>query len=134
MEGYGAYGVIASELIGQFVQPVHEDMVAATQSAGLLRVPADVDPETLGDALYIPPQMPWIDPKKEADAMESLERNVHASGPEIIRRRGQNPRDVMEQEAAWRRALREHELAATAAPNMETDDAEEVGPRTRRRA
>jgi hypothetical protein len=31
-----------------------------------------------------------------------LERAGYASGPEIIRRRGQNPRDVLEQEANWR--------------------------------
>ena len=48
--------------------------------------------------------------------MESLERNVHASGPEIIRRRGQNPRDVLEQEANWRKSLREHGLASDSDP------------------
>jgi lambda family phage portal protein len=135
VEGYGAYGVLAADFIGQFVRPAHEDQVSAAIAAGVLDVPADVDLDTVTDALYIPPQMPWIDPKKEADAMETLERNVYTSGPEIIRRRGQNPRDVLEQETNWRRLLREHDLAPDNSLTLEADDAaEESGPRTRRRA
>jgi len=111
VEGYGAYGVLANEFIGQMVTPVYEDMIDAAILSGKLRIPRDVDPETINDALFIPPQMPWIDPQKEAVALETLENNVHASGPEIIRRRGQNPRDVLEQEANWRRLLKEEGLA-----------------------
>lgn len=137
VEGYGAYGVLASDFIAQFVQPVHEDMVAAAIASGLIRVPADVQPETIDDALYIPPQMPWIDPDKEAKSLERLERNVHTSGPEVIRRRGQNPRDVLEQEANWRRMLKDHGLVSDSDPSHEheeADHAEEIGARTRRRA
>ena len=78
--------------------------------------------------------MPWIDPDKEAKALERLERNVHASGPEIIRRRGQNPRDVLEQEANWRRELKEHGVVTDADPanEMEADDADEE-PKSRAR-
>jgi lambda family phage portal protein len=140
VEGYGAYGVLASEFIGQFVMPVHEDMVSTAIASGTLRVPSDVVMETVDDALFIPPQMPWIDPDKEAKALERLERNVHASGPEIIRRRGQNPRDVLEQEANWREQLRRHNVASDADPASdggieleETDDDEENAPQGRQR-
>ena len=44
---------------------------------------------------------PWIDPLKEAKANRSW-RRLAASEVEIIRRRGGNPRDVLEQIAAWR--------------------------------
>lgn len=136
VEGYGAYGVLAMEFCSQLVRPVHEDMVQAAILSGRLRVPADVVPETADDALYIPPQMPWIDPDKEAKALERLERNVHASGPEIIRRRGHNPRDVLEQEANWRKELREHGVVTDADPAsenrlLEADDAEEPKGRVR---
>ena len=138
VESYGAYGVLANEFIGQFVQPTHEDMVLAAVASGQLTIPPDVVPGSVTEGLYIPPQMPWIDPDKEAKSLERLERNVHASGPEIIRKRGQNPRDVMEQEANWRRSLREHQMQSDADPASETliseteeDHAEEPQGRTR---
>jgi len=139
VEGYGAYGVLASEFIGQVVMPVYEDMIEAAILSGRLRVPADVVRSSVNDALYIPPQMPWIDPDKEAKSLERLERNVHASGPEIIRKRGQNPRDVLEQEANWRKQLREHDLVSDSDPanenrQLEADDADEEDVPSARRA
>lgn len=127
VESYGAYGVLSMEFCSQFVRPVHEDMIQAAILSGKLRVPSDVVPETADDALYIPPQMPWIDPDKEAKSWERLERNTHASGPEIIRRRGQNPRDVLEQEANWRKELKEHGVVVDADPGneMEAGNADE---------
>lgn len=122
VEGYGAYGVLSSEMISGFVRPVYEDFVQAALLSRQLDIPSDVQRETLNDALYITPQMPWIDPWKEAKAMESLERNIHASGPEIIRRRGQNPRDVLEQEANWRKALLAHELISDSDPRHDYEE------------
>jgi len=70
--------------------------------SGDLIIPSDVDPLTIGDAFYMPPQMPWIDPVKESVAWGNLEENGHASGIEIIRRRGMNPRDVADQQRRWK--------------------------------
>ena len=139
VEGYGAYGVLSHEFTSQLVMPAYEDFMQAAILSGRLRVPADVVAETVDDALYIPPQMPWIDPDKEAKSLERLERNVHASGPEIIRRRGQNPRDVLEQEANWRKQLREHDLVSDSDPanenlSLEADDADEEEAPSARRA
>jgi lambda family phage portal protein len=101
VESYGVYGQLQAHVIGQLIQPVYERAIDLAKTAGLLAVPAGVRAETLDDALYLAPSMPWIDPLKEASAWEKLEANVHASGPEIIRRRGLNPRDVIEQAVAW---------------------------------
>ena len=81
-----AYGVLAAEFINGITRPMHENAVRAAIASGRLRVPSDVVLDTVDDALYLPPQMPWIDPDKEAKAWERLETNVHASAPEIIRR------------------------------------------------
>jgi capsid protein len=64
-------------------------------------VPAGIVPESIDDAAYVPPSMPWIDPKKEAEAWGLLEDRCYVSGPEVIRRRGGNPRDTLEQQARW---------------------------------
>jgi len=116
VEQWGIYAMLQSEFIGRIVRPVYEDLISVALSAGLLVIPRDVAPETLDDALYLAPQLPWIDPSKEAAAWERLERNGHASGPEIIRRRGQAPSDVIEQEKAWRRQWTEAGLLMGADP------------------
>ena len=113
VEGWGLYGVLSSEFIGQFVRPVYQRFVRMAIASGQLRVPAGLDVDSLDDALFLAPQMPWIDPLKEANAWETLEANGHASGPEIIRRRGQSPMDVLEQESRWRRLAAEKGVELT---------------------
>lgn len=103
VETYGAYGVLSGEFGDRVVYPVYEDFLSAAVLSGQLTLPRDLDPRTLDDCILIPPQMPWIDPEKEATAWMALERAGYASGPEIVRRRGQNPRDVIEQEFNWQR-------------------------------
>lgn len=119
IEGWQAYAVLSDEFTGRFVQPLYQQLVNTAVMAGQLVLPADLDPLTLDDALYIAPQMPWIDPLKEANAMRSLEQAGHASGPEIVRRRGRNPRDVIEQEKRWRQKWRDAGELITADPAVE---------------
>ncbi|HRF06334.1 phage portal protein [Accumulibacter sp.] len=104
VEQWTHYQACAELFTSQFVQPVWERFVAIAVVSGLVKVPLDIKPGTLDDALYIGQTMPWIDPKKEADANEVLERNCYKSGPEIIRARGANPRETLMQEANWRKA------------------------------
>lgn len=101
VEGYAIYGTLSSEFIGRIVRPVYERFVATAVAAGQLRIPAGIVPESIDDAAYVPPSMPWIDPKKEAEAWGLLEDRCYVSGPEVIRRRGGNPRDTLEQQTRW---------------------------------
>lgn len=103
VEGYAIYSTLASEFIGRIVRPVYEQFIAAAVASGALKVPPGIKPETLASATYMPPAMPWIDPRKEADAWATLEDRCYASGPEIIRKRGGNPLDVLEQQGRWLR-------------------------------
>lgn len=116
VESWIDYAVLSSWLISVFVRPVWERFVDSEVLAGNLRLPADLALPSLSDALFIPPSMPWIDPVKEANAWEKLEQAGHASGPEIIRRRGANPAAVMRTEIAWRQAWRSHGEQITADP------------------
>ncbi len=102
VEQYGAYGVLGYEFIGAIKRRMYERFAAvALATPGLLRIPSDLDPASIGDAMYALPQMPWINPLHEAEAMAVLEEHTYMSGPEIIRRRGANPRDVLDQQSAW---------------------------------
>ncbi len=85
-------------------------------TSGLVNVPADIDSLSLDDALFIGPSMPWIDPLKEIKGNSEGERSGYIAGPEIIRKRGGNPRDVLEQEARWRRQQKAAGIISTADP------------------
>ncbi|WP_312487788.1 phage portal protein [Massilia timonae] len=104
------YAVLCDEFVGQFVQPTWNDFVLAARLSGVVPMPADVDPETADDALFVGQSMPWIDPLKEAMAWHSLVLDGFASEAEVMRKRGANPRDVMEQIAAHRNECRDRGL------------------------
>lgn len=104
------YATLTDEFVGQFVRPVWETFVQAADMSGVVRIPPDVVDYTADDALYVGQSMPWIDPLKEASAWRELVRSGFASEVEVMRRRGVNPRDVMEQIASWRAKARERGL------------------------
>jgi capsid protein len=104
------YAVLADEFVGMFLQPVWETFVAAAHASGVVRTPSDVAPGTADDALFVGQSMPWIDPVKEANAWEKLVQAGFASEVEVIRRRGGNPRDVLEQVASFRKEAAEKDL------------------------
>ena len=127
VEGWTIYGTLASEFIGRIIRPVYERFIAIALASGQIKRPAGVRLETLDDAIYLPPQMPWIDPEKEAAAFETLEKNTYASGPEIIRRRGGNPLDVLEQQARWMREKDARGIPSAAAQSAPPAPAEDPG-------
>lgn len=101
VEQYGAYGILAWEIISSDTRPMYERFAAVALASGELVIPRGVRIASIGDALYLPVQMPWIDPLKEAEAMALMEDHAFMSGQEIIRRRGADPNDVLDQQAAW---------------------------------
>ena len=115
VEGYTVYTTLANEFIGRIVRPTYEQFIAVAIASGVLKIPAGVRAETVDDAQYMPPAMPWIDPKKEAEAWGLLEDRCYVSGPEIIRRRGSNPIDTLEQQSRWVREKDAQNIPANAA-------------------
>ena len=103
VEGYATYAVLSAEFISRISRPVYERFVAAALASGAISIPPGLRAETLADASYMPPSMPWIDPVKEVTSLGLLEDRAYMSGPEIIRKRGGNPMDVLEQQGRWLR-------------------------------
>jgi len=104
------YATLTDEFTGQFVQPVWESFVLAAHLSGVVTMPRDVVATSADDALFIGQSMPWIDPYKEALSWEMLVRGGFAAEVEVIRKRGANPRDVLEQIVAHRLAAKEKGL------------------------
>lgn len=113
VESWLRYSCIADDFTTQFVQPVWEAFVAAADLGGVVPMPRDVVPESADDALWVATEMPWIDPVKEAAAWVELTRAGFASEVEVIRKRGGNPRDVMEQIASFRADAKARDLVFT---------------------
>ncbi|MCZ2498145.1 phage portal protein [Xylophilus sp. Kf1] len=110
VEQWVHYAVLADEFVGMFVQPSYEAFVLAAHLSNVVPIPADVKPGTADDALFVGQGMPWINPMHEAQAWEKLVQAGFASEVEVIRRRGGNPRDVLEQVSAFRAEAKEKGL------------------------
>lgn len=120
IEGWANYQVLTAEFIKFLVQPVWDTFVKTVVFQNIIPIPADIDLTTLDDALFIGPAMPWIDPLKEVKGNVEAERAGYRSGPEIIRRAGGNPKDVIEQKARWQRQLKDKNLISSADPANDT--------------
>jgi lambda family phage portal protein len=129
VEQWVHYQAMAEHFTAQWVRPVWQRFVSLAVLSGAVDLPGDLQPETLDDALFVGQTMPWIDPQKEAQASEILERNRYVSAPEIIRRRGGNPRETLQQQAAWHRMLRQSGLdrqpPESAEQSVKADDPED---------
>ena len=97
------YAVLCDEFVGEIIKPVWEAFVEAAHLSGVVRRPSDVREGSHNDALYTAQAMPWIDPLKEAKGLAELVDHGFASEIEVIRRRGGNPKDVLEQIADFRK-------------------------------
>ncbi|WP_372826529.1 phage portal protein [Polaromonas sp.] len=113
VEQYVNYAVLTDEFTGQWLQPTYEAFISAARLAGILKLPRDVVPESLDDALFTAQAMPWIDPLKEAGAWVMLARAGFASEIEVLRKRGVNPRDFLEQSKQWRAKTKDAGLVFT---------------------
>lgn len=120
VEQWANYAVLTDDFTGMICVPVWENFVAAAHLSGIVPMPADLKPGGATDALYIAQAMPWIDPLKEAYACEALVKAGFASEVEMIRKRGANPADVLDQIALWRQKCADKGVAFTTstAPEM----------------
>ncbi|MFP3979161.1 phage portal protein [Marinobacter sp. KMM 10035] len=102
IEQWGNYATLTDEFVGNIVQPVWEAFVRAADLSGVVPMPKGLKEGTADDALFIGQSMPWIDPLKEANAWSVLVRAGFASESEVMRKRGVNPIDVLDQVQKFR--------------------------------
>ncbi len=96
------YAVLSQDLAAELVRPVYRRVLSAALAVGRLRLPAEMTLRRALQAAYVMPSMPWIDPAKEASAWQTLIQQGLASGPEIVRKRGRAPGDILREEVLWR--------------------------------
>lgn len=97
VDGYQGYQMLTAIFIGRWARPVYREFVQMALAAGLVELPADLDMNSLFNAMFQGPAMMWIDPYKEAKANETLRTAGMESTANVIRSRGRNPDAVRQQ-------------------------------------
>ncbi len=96
VEGFEGYNVLQQWFTGQHSRPVYRAWLAMALLSGI-KIPDDVAPDSIYNALYLGPVMPWIDPVKEANAWKGIVRGGAGTEAEWTRARGKNPQEVKRQ-------------------------------------
>lgn len=109
------YALLTDDFVGMWLDPVVQDFIRMCNLARVVPQPADVDPLTNDDVLYVAPGMPWIDPAKEALAWLTMMEAGLASEVEAIRKRGAVPDNVIAQRKEWQTKLERAGLMPAAA-------------------
>ncbi|WP_336195717.1 phage portal protein, partial [Hafnia paralvei] len=67
VEAQEGYAIMQDAFIAAITRPLYRRWLAAAIAANVIDVPPDIDKNTLFNAVYSGPVMPWIDPLKEAN-------------------------------------------------------------------
>jgi len=97
VESQPAYRRLREYFISAFTRPVYRAFVDMAILSGKVSVPRTMPPRSLYAADFGTVAMPWIDPVKEAQAIQLLLEMGLESKSAAIRARGKNPRMVQEQ-------------------------------------
>lgn len=134
VEQWVNYAVLADDFVGQWLLPIVTQFQLVAHLSGVAPIPDDVKPGTADDFLFVGESMPWIDPLREAKAWEVLVRCGFASEVEVIRSRGGNPWDLLEQLKAYRSEAASAGLVLASdaandqpAASPSTDDGQDAG-------
>jgi lambda family phage portal protein len=110
VEQWDHYATLQSEFIASWKMPVYKNYIRAAIASGRHVIPEEIDVETLFNAHYQGPSMPWIDPNKESQANERDLRMGVKSQSGIIRARNLNPTQLRDQIKQDRQFEEENDL------------------------
>lgn len=100
VESTDGYLILQDWFIGAVTRPMYRAWLKMAIASGEIKVPRDVDKDTLYGAVYSGPVMPWIDPVKEANAWVTQIRGGSATESDWVRASGRNPDEVKRRRAA----------------------------------
>ncbi|MEW5290297.1 phage portal protein [Erwinia papayae] len=94
VESFEGYSILQDAFVAAVTRPMYRSWLNMAIVSGVISVPPDVDRETLMNAVYSGPVMPWIDPQKEANAWRTMIRGGAATESDWVRARGANPGEI----------------------------------------
>lgn len=143
VEAQEGYSIMQDAFIAAITRPLYRRWLAAAIAANVIDVPTDIDKNTLFNAVYSGPVMPWIDPLKEANAWKVLIRGGAATESDWVRARSGAPAEVKRRRKAEIDENRKQGLVFDTDPandkgvpqygEEKSDDKPDGGNRTRQR-
>lgn len=94
VESYEGYQVLQDNFVSQVSRPIYRAWLQMAIASGELEIPTGVDQDSLYNAVYSGPTMPWIDPMKEVNAWSEKVRAGFATESDAIRATGSNPNET----------------------------------------
>lgn len=117
VEKWGGYHKAGEFYIAQVMRPIWRGFVQAAVLSGRVQLPRGWTLRELAAATYVRPVMPWIDPKKEADARAMQEDRLWVPPQRNVLEMGSDPNDVLQQRAEWNAQARSLGLEPPGAPS-----------------
>ncbi|ENB2050570.1 phage portal protein [Vibrio fluvialis] len=116
VDSYARYRVLQRKFVLSWTRPQYRRALAMALISGELKLPPDVDANSLFNAIYQAPVMPWIDPKKEMEGIEKGTRLSLFSLSQAQRERNINPLSTRKEIQAERKQLNDMGIVSTADP------------------
>lgn len=111
VESWPHYHALTGMFVAQHERHVWQRFVA--WELATYGIPAGLDMETVGDALFLGPPMPWIDPVKEAEGQILLVQACFKSSAQVIRERSGSLNDVYRAIAHEQQKRRDDNIASS---------------------
>ena len=97
VESFEGYAVLQDAFVAAISRPIYREWLKMAIASQAIKLPDDIDQNTLFNAVYSGPVMPWIDPIKEANAWKERIKGGLATEGQAIRASGNNPSEVKRQ-------------------------------------
>lgn len=121
VESFEGFAVLQDWFVARVARPLYRSWIQMLKLSGV-EIPPDVDPDSLFDAIYMAPVMPWIDPQKESEAWKTQIRGGTATEAEWVRARGASPRAIKKQRMRELEFNRRHGLVFDTDPASDNGD------------
>ncbi|TRC56988.1 phage portal protein, partial [Mannheimia haemolytica] len=94
VESFEGYAVLQDAFVAAISRPIYREWLKMAIASQAIKLPPDIDQNSLFNAVYSGPVMPWIDPIKEANAWKERIKGGLATEGQAIRASGNNPAEV----------------------------------------
>lgn len=116
IDSFARYRILQRKFVTCWTRPQYRQALEMAMLSGQLHVPKDVDAESVLNAIYQAPVMPWIDPAKEMTGVEKGTRLGLQSLSHYQRERNFNPVSVRREIKAERQAMNDDAIVSVADP------------------
>ncbi|MGF1684824.1 phage portal protein [Photobacterium minamisatsumaniensis] len=116
IDSFARYRILQRKFVTSWTRPQYRHALEMAILSGQLKVPKDVNSDSLLNAIYQAPVMPWIDPAKEMIGIEKGTRLGLQSLSHFQRERNFNPVSVRREIKAERKAMNDDAIVSVADP------------------